>query len=414
MSRWISSQPLDRQQVRSRSKAWRRRPLPRSLLGPAVTTDSGASADFGIAVDLVGDQAVLSIRGEYGSLSAPLLGVIFDAVITSGCLSVALDLADTEAIDAMALEVTAGAASRLIALGGHLVIRSSAAENTRILDIGWLAELISQRLPVPTESALGPEQVTLYAKTPLGVPFPGAVDNLRGVTAIPANRDVVDGALRLVVALAKATVSGADGASVTLLRHGRLGTVAASDQIVSEMDAEQYDAGQGPCVDAAIQGRWFHAGSLEEETRWPVFTPRARSLGISAILSSPLSARGQPVGALNIYSRTASAFAAKEQWLAAVFATEASNILTEAGVQVSEEESTGRLQRALRTREIIAEAQGVIMERQKISEREAFDVLRRFSQRTGKSLHERAQDVVESTRQNQLEIDLGPPESLNE
>jgi GAF domain-containing protein len=44
--------------------------------------------------------------------------------------------------------------------------------------------------------------------------------------------------------------------------------------------------------------------------------PRAKKLGANAILSSPLMARNQPVGALNIYSRTRAAFAAKEQELA--------------------------------------------------------------------------------------------------
>jgi len=86
----------------------------------------------------------------------------------------------------------------------------------------------------------------------------------------------------------------------------------------------------GPCVDASIEGRWFHAQSLEEETRWPAFTPRARALG-SAPYSLPPPGRGPTGGALNIYSRTAAAFGAKEQELASVFATEASNILSDAG-----------------------------------------------------------------------------------
>ena len=95
--------------------------------------------------------------------------------------------------------------------------------------------------------------------------------------------------------------------------------MAASDQTITEMDADQYLTAEGPCVDASIQGRWFHAGSLETETRWPSFTPRARALGIMAILSSPLKALGRPVGALNIYSRTASTFDVEAQEAAAVF-----------------------------------------------------------------------------------------------
>jgi hypothetical protein len=108
-------------------------------------------------------------------------------------------------------------------------------------------------------------------------------------------------------------------------------------------------------------------------------------------------ARDRPIGALNIYSRTATAFAAEEQELAGVFATQASNILTAAGVDISDDQLATRVQGALRTREIIAEAQGIIMEREDIGENEAFDVMRRSSRSSGKPLREGAMDVVEST-----------------
>jgi hypothetical protein len=65
------------------------------------------------------------------------------------------------------------------------------------------------------------------------------------MTAMLADPDVVDGALRLVVELARSCVSGADGVSVSLLRHGVLSTVAASDQTIMAMDADQYATGEG-------------------------------------------------------------------------------------------------------------------------------------------------------------------------
>ncbi len=218
------------------------------------------------------------------------------------------------------------------------------------------------------------------------------------MTALPADIDVIDGALRLVVALARATVSGADGVSLSLRRHGRLATVAASDQTISDMDADQYATGEGPCVDASVEGRWFHVESLDQETRWPSFTPRARELGISSILSSPLLAADRPVGALNMYSRTAVAFGSKEQELASIFATEASLILRHAGVDVSDEQCSERLDEALRSRQVIAQAQGVVMERNGISEEAAYTLLRDFSRRSNRPLRDRAADVVGSTR----------------
>ena len=54
------------------------------------------------------------------------------------------------------------------------------------------------------------------------------------------------------------------------------------------------------------------------KTRWPEFEGRAASHGIRSCLALPLNADGQPVGALNLYSRQASAFGAAEARRAAI------------------------------------------------------------------------------------------------
>ena len=363
----------------------------------------GPGQAFGAGVRFDGDEVVLDVQGHVDGASAPVLSAMLDALVASGYQSIALDLFDMDSVNAAGLAVIAGAAHTLAATAGQLSIRSSSTV-ARVLDVAMLSGLVSWGLP--TSGRLGSEEAPPAAGLPVDARSPEVANDLRAVAAMPANADVVDAALRLVVALVCATVAGTDGASVTLRRHGRLATVAASDQTILDMDAVQYATGEGPCLDATAAGRWFHAESLDEETRWPTFTPRARALGISAILSSPLLAQDRPVGAINIYSRTATAFAASEQKLAGVFANEASNILTEAGAHVTDDQLTGRLQGALRTREIIAEAQGVIMEREDIGDKEAFDVMRRSSQSSNKPLSQGAMDVVESTHRNQS--DAGP------
>ena len=84
-----------------------------------------------------------------------------------------------------------------------------------------------------------------------------------------------------------------------------------------------------------------------------------------------------------------------------MFAAEASNILSDAGVQMTGNQLTGRFQGALRIREIIPEALGVIMNAHDVGENDAFDIMRRFSQMSGRSLRERAEDMVGSTRRSQ-------------
>jgi hypothetical protein len=105
-----------------------------------------------------------------------------------------------------------------------------------------------------------------------------------------------------------------------------------------------------------------------------------------------------PVGALNIYSRTAAAFSPKERALASTFASEASILLQAGGVDVSDERLSERVSAALRNRHIIAQAVEVVMERDGISEEAAYTSLRVISQRDSRPLADRAADVVESTR----------------
>ena len=370
--------------------------------GLDVTTSDGVPLSaFGLQATFAGEQAVLALSGDLDIAGAIELGAYFDAVLALGHLSVVLELSELDLMDSAGLTVIAYGASRLVASGGVLTIRAPSNMGTRTLDATWLGELVRLELPGPARDHLGPEQSTAAPGTPVksdpAIPLRG----WRGVTAIPADDDVVDGALRLVVHLARATVAGADGVSVSLRRHGRLATVAASDQTISEMDADQYATGEGPCVDASVNGHWFHVESLDQETRWPAFVPRAKKLGINAILSTPLMARSQPVGALNIYSRTRAAFAAKEQELASVFATEASAILAGTGADVSDGQLAQRQREALAAREVIALAQGVLMERDGVSQHDAYTLLRRFSQRAGRPVRERAEDVVASTRWSQ-------------
>ncbi len=346
---------------------------------------------FEVSVAFVGERAVLGVRGEVDILTAPDLDALVDAVIDQGHRFVVLDLAALKFMDASGLRVIARAARRLNPAAGELVIRSPSRMVRRMLDITGLAAVVRLEQPEPAPSRLGREQAVAAATATAP---DGLAQRLGTVTAIPADHDVIAGALRMVVALARATVGGADGVSVSLRRHGRLATVAASDQTISDMDVGQYATGQGPCVDASVQGRWFHVESLDTETRWPAFTPRAQALGINAILASPLLARDQPVGALNIYSRTSAAFTPTDQELASVFATEVSTILTDAGMDLADEQLVGRVNEALLTRQVIAQAQGVIMQRDGVDEDAAYTALRRTSLVSGMTMREEADHIL--------------------
>lgn len=378
--------------------------VPHCVFAMSMTKDT---PDFGFVTNFVDGEAIVALRGNVDNRAALELRAILNAVIDRRPASMVLDVAELDFMGSAGVLAVSSAEKRLAALGTKLTVRSSSDLVNRLLDLVERDEVSRLERAHPEHGHLGPEDL---GGTPIALRPSrrgGSSEDFRRVTAMPADPEVVDGALRLLVDLARSGVSGADGVSVSLLRNGVLMTVAASDQTIMAMDADQYATGEGPCVDASVKGHWFHAESLDTETRWPAFTPQARGLGIKAILSSPLRAFETPVGALNIYSRTASSFDVKAQETAAVFAQKASVILGDARVGVSETQMAVRFQEALRTREVIALAKGVIMEREGVDEDAAFTALLRLALYNGAPLRRRAEEMVLSAKQPQLGPEWG-------
>lgn len=362
-----------------------------------VTPPDDPPEAFSLSLDVVGPTAVITLRGRIDLPAVTDFGTLLDQVIANGYSSMVLDLVALDSLADPGTSLIADAALRLADGGRQLSIRSPSIAIQRQLVADGLGELIRDEEFEPMTGVADDDPVALGARSATMPPSLTLLSS-PGASALPTDDDLIDATLRLVVELARSTVGGADGVSVSLLRHGQLATVAASDQTVLDMDAQQYATGEGPCIDASTQGRWFHAPSLDVEDRWPEFTPRAMALGIRAILSSPLVAWGLPVGALNIYSHQPTAFATDDQRLAMKFAAEASAILSDAGVDATDDQRSERFQASLRSREVIAQAQGVLMERQGLTEDEAFTTLRIRSQEHGQTLRARAEEVTRSTR----------------
>jgi anti-anti-sigma factor len=352
-----------------------------------------------------GTEATIVLSGSVENAAAFSLSATLDAAIDRGPTSMVLDLAKLHFMSAAGLVAISNAEQRLAALDVVLTVQSPSMLVNRVLGLMEQAQTSRLDRPLPERAHLGPEELGQPSASSQRFASSLGTKDLRRVTGMPADPDVIDGALRLVVELALTNVAGADGVSVSLLRHGVLSTVAASDHTIMAMDADQYATREGPCVDASFKGHWFHAESLDTEARWPAFTPRARSLGIRAILSSPLRAFGEPVGALNIYSRTAETFEIRDQELAAVFAEKASVILSDARANVNDTQMALRFQEALRNRELISLARGIIMERDGVDAEAAFRALLHRSLSQGVPLREQAIAVVLSASRPELAAD---------
>ena len=354
------------------------------------------SAEFSLHVTYPPDpvSATVAVSGEIDMLTAPALTGVLTALIDAGRPHLVIDLARCWFVDGRGSAVFAHAAHRVGAVGGSVTIISVSAATRRLFDLCEVSELF--RL-------MYAESTDLVRSGSMdgggGAPsYPASGEALRAadvLSLVRSDTDIIDAALRLVTALAGVTVANADGVSVTLERHGRLTTVAASNDKVLTMDRHQYQTGEGPCLDAKAQDRWFYIESLAEESRWPTFVPLALDQGINSILSSPLRTDDRAQGALNIYSSTARAFGRREQRLAALFADQASQILTTAGSDSTDGYSR-RFGEALRARQRVHQAQGIMMARDGVSADDAMASLYRSARAADMTVMANVSDVIAS------------------
>jgi hypothetical protein len=201
--------------------------------------------------------------------------------------------------------------------------------------------------------------------------------------------------LSSVVESACSTVEGCDLAGLFLVTGDAVTTPVFTDPLVLEVDAAQHRTDEGPCIDAIVNRQMIYAEELSTDRRWPEFSPQAVNAGIRSVLSLPLSPDPQE-GAMNLYARYPAAFGAVDRAKATILASLASLALSVAQSHEDEERRYENLNAALATRETIGEALGILMERERITADQAFDILRRASQHFNIKLRDVAQNLVDT------------------
>ena len=207
----------------------------------------------------------------------------------------------------------------------------------------------------------------------------------------------LDALLQRAVDLGEQHLERCDGVSLMLVkRRDRVSTPAYSTTTARDVDQAQYDAGEGPYLTAMAEHRTIVIDDLQEERRWPAFAARALELGVRSLCSVRLFLEGDTMGALNFHASEPRAFGRHDLLLAEVFASHTAVALRAAITE------TG-LETALRSRDVIGQAKGVIMTREAATPEQAFDRLRALSQRQNRPLREIAEQVARTGRVPALE-----------
>jgi len=109
-------------------------------------------------------------------------------------------------------------------------------------------------------------------------------------------------------------------------------------------------------------------------------------------LSIPLRSREKTYGALNVYTTRRDPVSDSETEFAQTLADHIANALA----LVDAAALNLQLQEAISTRQLIGEAKGILMASEGCSREEAFEILRRASQRTNRKLRDIAHDIVDA------------------
>lgn len=196
--------------------------------------------------------------------------------------------------------------------------------------------------------------------------------------------------LQRIVDMAVETIEGCDHAGISFLKGRKGFTPAASDDVPPLVDAIQYEVDEGPCLSAIRDHEVFRTGDLSREIRWPAFAVRAeRETGVASMLCFRLFVAGDTLGALNLYSKAAGAFDDDDQAAGLVFAAHAA-------IALSSALHTEQMEEALRSRDVIGQAKGMLMAREGVDAEAAFAMLKRASQRLNVKLREVAAQIVAS------------------
>jgi hypothetical protein len=230
------------------------------------------------------------------------------------------------------------------------------------------------------------------------VPGPIAAEFLALAEAL-MNATTVGGVLKRVVEAARSVVPGADVVSVTLRTADGFHTPVETDPLASRLDEIQYRLDAGPCVEATRKaglGLTF-SPDLGASTQFGPFGPAAAGLGVHSVLAVGLfpDGDGPRMGALNIYSHTRAGLDELDRDLALVLAAHASTALAATMASSAADLEVAQLREALRSRDVIGQAKGILMERRGISADEAFGVLRAASQSLNVKLAQIAQTLVD-------------------
>jgi hypothetical protein len=195
---------------------------------------------------------------------------------------------------------------------------------------------------------------------------------------------------------------GAEPAGVAVREPARPTVrLAATDPVLARLDAVEDTLDQLPDLDGSRAGAVVTIGDTRVDPRWPAWSAAAAELQLLSVhLVAMPTVRGRPM-TLELFSRRPHAFTSDRALRAGLLARHA-------GHNLRHIDRTANLVEAMHTREVIGQAQGIVMERYGLTSVQAMNFLRRSSQQSQVRIRALAEQMV-AARDSGFLPDLSAP-----
>ncbi|MHA3703451.1 GAF and ANTAR domain-containing protein [Jatrophihabitans sp. YIM 134969] len=174
---------------------------------------------------------------------------------------------------------------------------------------------------------------------------------------------------------------------LALVEDGVLAPTATTGRAPHTLDVLQLELGAGPCLDAARTQDVVVVEDTRVEDRWAPFGARARELGVASMICVPLWVDERVMGTLSLYASGPAAFVATDRHVAEICAVVSA-------AAVADARRSEQLREALQRRDVIGQAKGILMERDRLTADQAFERLSWASQRLNRKLFVVAEEFV--------------------
>jgi anti-anti-sigma factor len=338
----------------------------------------------------------LSTVGEIDMASAKQLVRDVEAAVHSAApADVELDLAGVTFIDSSG--ISALLLSRRAAFAAGCSFRISnvpplVARTLHLAGVTAVLEMGDEPHSKPTaRPAAAPTVPTAAAPVP---------EALAALSQYFVGHSTMNETLQRISEITRSALPRANHAAVSMTVDGHIGAHVFADPEIDPVDRIQYEAGEGPCIDAMMRREVVLIGSTRVEGQYSRFCKAASNHGVYSVLCLPMRTSNTVIGALSLYSPEEDAFPPDDIEVGTTFATQAAFVLANAQAYWDARTLSENLTQAMQSRAEIEQAKGIIMATAGLSAEAAFEQLVKQSQHENVKVRDLAAEIVRRSLRN--------------